>query len=101
MQSVDWDDLRTFLAVARAGRVAAAARTLGVEHSTVSRRLSKLEADLGAAVFYRTAGGYQLTRAITRTSSDASHPVAANGNSILDKVSLPSYAALAKHLQRG
>jgi len=31
----------------------------------------------------------------------ASHPVAANGNSILDKVSLPAYAAVAKHLMRG
>jgi CubicO group peptidase (beta-lactamase class C family) len=31
----------------------------------------------------------------------ASHPVAANGNSVLDKVSLPAYAAVAKHLMRG
>ncbi|HEX5007137.1 MAG TPA: 6-aminohexanoate hydrolase, partial [Hyphomonadaceae bacterium] len=31
----------------------------------------------------------------------ASHPVAANGNSILDKVSLPAYAAVAEHLMRG
>jgi DNA-binding transcriptional LysR family regulator len=58
---MNWDDLRVFLAVARAGRVAAAARNLGVEHSTVSRRIAALEADLGAALFYRTAGGYQLT----------------------------------------
>jgi DNA-binding transcriptional LysR family regulator len=58
---VKWDDLRIFLAVARAGRVAAAARTLDVEHSTVARRIAALEADVGAALFYRTAGGYQLT----------------------------------------
>jgi len=58
-----WDDLRVFLAVARAGRVAGAARTLGVEHSTVARRLSGLESAVGAALFYRTAGGYQLTPA--------------------------------------
>ena len=58
---MNWDDLRVFLSVARAGRVAAAARALGVEHSTVARRIASLEADLGAALFYRTAGGYQLT----------------------------------------
>lgn len=57
----DWDDLRVFLAVVRAGRVAGAARQLGVEHSTVARRLAGLERAVGAALFYRTAGGYQLT----------------------------------------
>jgi len=58
---VDWDHLRIFLAVARAGRVAAAARRLGVEHTTVSRRLAALEAQLGAPLFRRTTAGYQLT----------------------------------------
>jgi DNA-binding transcriptional LysR family regulator len=58
---IDWDHLRIFLAVARAGRVAAAARRLGVEHTTVSRRLASLEEQLGAPLFYRTAGGYLLT----------------------------------------
>jgi DNA-binding transcriptional LysR family regulator len=58
---MDWDDLRVFLAAARTGRVAAAARSLGVEHSTVARRIAKLEHDLGAPVFYRTSGGYKLT----------------------------------------
>ena len=61
MHIVKWDDLRIFLAVARAGRVAAAARSLDVEHSTVARRIAALEADVGAALFFRTAGGYQLT----------------------------------------
>jgi DNA-binding transcriptional LysR family regulator len=60
-KDVNWDDLRVFLAVARAGRVAAAARQLDVEHSTVSRRLAGLEASLGAPLFHRTAGGYRLT----------------------------------------
>lgn len=63
---MDWDDLRVFLAVARAGRVAAAARDLSVEHSTVARRLAKLEHDLGAPVFVRTTGGYRLTPAGAR-----------------------------------
>src|SRR5688500_8308474 len=66
---MDWDDLRVFVAVARAGRVAAAARSLGVEHSTVARRLARLEQDLGAPLFYRTAGGYRLTEAGQRASA--------------------------------
>jgi DNA-binding transcriptional LysR family regulator len=57
----DWDHIRVFLAVARAGRVAAAARRLGVQHTTISRQLATLEAELGAALFYRTANGYLLT----------------------------------------
>jgi DNA-binding transcriptional LysR family regulator len=58
---VDWDGLRVFLAVARAGRVSAAAKRLAVEHTTVSRRLASLEQELGTPLFYRTAGGYLLT----------------------------------------
>jgi DNA-binding transcriptional LysR family regulator len=58
---VDWDGLRVFLAVARHGRVSAAARRLGVEHTTVSRRLAALERELGVALFHRTASGYRLT----------------------------------------
>ncbi len=56
-----WDDLRVFLAVARAGRVSVAARQLAVEHTTVGRRLAALERDLGVPLFYRTVAGYRLT----------------------------------------
>jgi DNA-binding transcriptional LysR family regulator len=58
---VNWSDLQVFLAIARAGRISAAARRLDVEHTTVSRRLAALEADLGVPLFYRTATGYLLT----------------------------------------
>ena len=58
---MDWDRLQVFLAVARAGRVSAAARRLGVEHTTVARRLAALEAEVGVALFYRTSAGYVLT----------------------------------------
>jgi DNA-binding transcriptional LysR family regulator len=58
---VDWDHLRVFLTVARTRHVAAAARLLQVEHSTVSRRIASLERQLGAPIFYRTAAGYLLT----------------------------------------
>lgn len=61
MHGLDWDGLRVFLALARAGRLASAARRLGVEHTTVSRRLAALERELGVALFYRTAAGYLLT----------------------------------------
>jgi DNA-binding transcriptional LysR family regulator len=58
---MNWDDLQVFLAVARGGRVSAAARRLDVEHTTVARRLAALEAALGVPLFYRTASGYELT----------------------------------------
>jgi DNA-binding transcriptional LysR family regulator len=58
---MDWDALQVFLAIARAGRISAAARRLGVEHTTVSRRLSALEQELGVPLFYRTTTGYLLT----------------------------------------
>jgi DNA-binding transcriptional LysR family regulator len=58
---VDWDSFQAFLAVARAGRISAAARRLEVEHTTVSRRLAALEVELGVPLFYRTSTGYFLT----------------------------------------
>jgi DNA-binding transcriptional LysR family regulator len=58
---LDWDHLRVFLTLARTQRVAAAARLLQVEHTTISRRIASLERQLGAAVFYRTTAGYLLT----------------------------------------
>jgi DNA-binding transcriptional LysR family regulator len=58
---MEWDDLRFFLAAARAGSLAGAARALAIEHSTVARRLAKLEHALGAAVVLRNPDGLQLT----------------------------------------
>lgn len=57
----DWSDLRFFLAVARAGKLTLAARQLGVEHSTVGRRIAALELTLGAKLFDRQPSGYVLT----------------------------------------
>ncbi len=56
-----WDDWQVFLALARAGRATGAARRLGVEHTTVSRRLAALEKALGVPLFYRSRDGYRLT----------------------------------------
>ena len=61
MERFDWDDLRFFLAVARSGRLTTAARRLGADHATVSRRISSLETSLKAKLFERRPQGYGLT----------------------------------------
>lgn len=61
MTPFDWDDLRYFLAVARAGRLTVAARRLGADHTTVSRRITALESALQAKLFERRPQGYVLT----------------------------------------
>ena len=61
--SLDWDDLKHFLAVARSGSTLAAARTLGVSQTTVARRLAALEEALGLVLFERRQAGYALTPA--------------------------------------
>ncbi|MET0375834.1 MAG: LysR family transcriptional regulator [Rhizorhabdus sp.] len=61
MNGMDWDDLRIFLALARAGSLSAAARVLSVEHSTVARRLTRLEKTLRCKLFNRLARGWALT----------------------------------------
>ena len=58
---VDWDHLRFFLFFARAKTLTNAARLIGVEHSTVARRIQALEQALGAQLFKREATGYELT----------------------------------------
>jgi DNA-binding transcriptional LysR family regulator len=57
----DWNDLRSLLAVARDGSTLAAARSMGVNQSTVQRRLASLEAELGGRLVERLASGYRLT----------------------------------------
>lgn len=57
------EDLQTFVAVADAGGVSAAARRLGVSKSIVSRRLFRIEAELGAQLLVRTTRGAALTEA--------------------------------------
>ncbi|AKF09589.1 LysR family transcriptional regulator [Sandaracinus amylolyticus] len=60
---MDWDDVRHFLALARARSVRAAGAALGVSHSTVARRVEALEARLGVKLFDRHRDGYLLTDA--------------------------------------
>lgn len=58
---LEWDDLRLFLAIARAGTLTAAGPRLGLSQPTAGRRLKALEARAGAALFQRTPAGFRLT----------------------------------------
>jgi DNA-binding transcriptional LysR family regulator len=64
--SVNLDDFKYFLAVARRGRLVLAAERLQVEHTTVSRRIQSLEKGLGVRLFERTPGGWVLSEAGAR-----------------------------------
>ncbi|MCF8481263.1 MAG: LysR family transcriptional regulator [Rhodospirillum sp.] len=65
---MNWEDLRHFLALAEGGSLSAAARTLGVEHSTVARRVAALERDLGARLVDRLPRSILLTEAGRRVA---------------------------------
>lgn len=71
MQKFDWNDLQGFLAVVRAGRLTTAALQLGIDHSTLSRRIVGLEKALGVALFDRRSAGYVLTAEGERLIPDA------------------------------
>ncbi|MDO9306679.1 MAG: LysR family transcriptional regulator [Mesorhizobium sp.] len=58
---MNWDDVRIFLAVARAGQILGAARRLELNHATVSRRVAALEDALGVKLFRRRTTGSELT----------------------------------------
>ena len=55
--AMNWDDMRVFLAVSRAGSLSSAAKTLGITQPTVGRRLKALEETLGARLFDRLPDG--------------------------------------------
>lgn len=58
---MNWDDGRLFLAVARAGQMLGAAKVLGINQATLSRRMAALEQSLGASLLIRRATGCELT----------------------------------------
>lgn len=58
---MNWDDVRIFLAVARNGQILGAARSLGLNHATVARRLTALEESLGSRLFTRKTNGSELS----------------------------------------
>jgi DNA-binding transcriptional LysR family regulator len=68
------DDLRYLLAVAHTGRLVAAAGALGVDHSTVSRRLRALEKAFGTRLLERGADGWELTE-LGRAIAEQARPI--------------------------
>lgn len=60
---LNWDNLRVFLTVARAKSVLEASHTLNMDQSTISRRVRRLETDIGSKLFDRNSQGHQLTSA--------------------------------------
>jgi DNA-binding transcriptional LysR family regulator len=63
MASMTWDDLSLVLAICRAGTLSGAARALGVNHSTVFRRIKAIENELDVRLFDRQPHGYVMTEA--------------------------------------
>lgn len=58
---MNWDDVRIFLAVARTGQILAASKRLGLNHATLSRRLTSLEEALKTRLFIRRTNGCEMT----------------------------------------
>src|SRR5262249_32469648 len=71
VMTVDWNDLRVFLTLAREGSLTAAARRLEVSHPTVARRIKTLEESLGARLFDRLPDKFVLTTAGEALLEDA------------------------------
>ena len=77
MQDRNWDNLRFVLAAARHGSTAVAAEVIGVNESTVIRRLARAERDLGTTLFHRDAGRLHLTER-ARAMLDQLHAIDAS-----------------------
>jgi DNA-binding transcriptional LysR family regulator len=63
LQPPDWNDYQAFLAIARAGQLARAANAMGVDATTMGRRLRRLETRIGGTLFEQTREGQVLTEA--------------------------------------
>lgn len=63
MQTLNWNDLQDFLAIARTGQLGRAAEAIGVDATTMGRRLRRLEQRLGRTLFEQTRQGQTLTEA--------------------------------------
>ncbi|MCC5881758.1 MAG: LysR family transcriptional regulator [Halomonas sp.] len=85
---VDWQDIQIFLEVARSQRLTDAARRLGLDHSTLSRRTRRFEQKLNTQLFERSTHGYHLTEAgqqlLAHAEEMARHAFEA-GESLADK----------------
>lgn len=90
-QGFPWGDMPFFLALARAGNPARAAADLGMDRTTMVRRLDKLEASLGRQLFDRVPGAYNLTphgRTVFAAAERAEQELSAAGNPHLSRFPL-------------
>lgn len=71
MHTLDWDNIRYFLAVVHAGSVSRASEQLGVNQTTVSRRISAMETHLGKKLFERSGSGFLITPVAERLIASA------------------------------
>lgn len=105
---MNWDDVRTFLAVERHGAVTGAAGELGCNPSTVTRRLTQLEARLGVKLLERRKTGYAVTPAGDALKEEAAaiemqmvalaHRVSASEQRLQGRVIFSAPAALSGRL---
>lgn len=108
MESLNWDDLRVVLVVARAGSLSRAAGRLGLSVATVGRRLTRLETHLGQTLFTRHPGGLEVTpegedlvqyaAAVAERVADLSRSVQAQDAAISGVVTVTSIDALIVHV---
>lgn len=61
MHTIDWNDIHQFLAIANAGSATQAAIELGINHTTVYRRIASLERKIGKKLFERSTAGWLIT----------------------------------------
>jgi DNA-binding transcriptional LysR family regulator len=92
VDAIRWDDVRIFLEIHRRGTLAAAATRLGLDTSTVSRRLAALEHDLGMRLFDRTRGGLAPARAAERVLAAAEAMEAAHARMTRDALDVETAA---------
>lgn len=101
----DWNDLKTFLAVARNGSTLAAAKILGVNQTTVARRLEALETALGLKLFERDQTGSRISEAgqdlvaaaerVEQAAHDLGSRAAARGRGLVETVRLTTVELLS------
>jgi len=71
MHGMEWNDIKYYLAVMREGSVTQAGKSLGVNHTTVSRRIAAFEQKLNVRLFDRLVSGYIATEAAENIFNDA------------------------------
>jgi DNA-binding transcriptional LysR family regulator len=108
MPNWEWDDIRFFLAASREGSLSGAARTLGVDHVTVGRRIAAFEERLGAKLLTRTPEGLTATpaghailrqcEAMEASAFDIERMVAGHDAQYSSRIRLTTTEVLATHV---